>query len=164
MSDPFLGEIRIFAFNFAPSGWAICNGQLLPIAQYNALFALLGTTYGGNGTNNFQLPDLQGRAPMHYGQGPGLGNYVQGELVGSESVTLTVNEMPAHSHGTSGASVQTSDRPDGLAPAPGGSYGAPASFMASTETVGGTQAHNNMQPSLVLNFCIATTGIFPSRS
>jgi len=164
MSDAFMGEIRIFASNFAPNGWALCNGQLLPINQNTALFSLLGTTYGGNGTTNFQLPDLQGRAPMHFGQGTGLGEYVLGEPVGTETVTLTINEMPTHSHGTSGASAQTSDRPDGLALAPGGSYGTPASYMANTEAVGGNQAHNNMQPSLVLNFCIATSGIYPSRS
>jgi len=169
--NPFLGEIMLFAGNFAPNGWALCNGQLLPINQNTALFSLLGTTYGGNGQTTFALPDLRGRAPVHFGQGPGLSNFSQGQLAGEENHTLIATEMPAHTHVAHGdAANGTSDTPTGLLPArnPGGipAYGAGAgallanTFLANT---GGSQPHNNMQPYLVLNYCIAMSGIFPSR-
>ena len=169
MSEPFIGEIRIFGFNFAPRGWALCNGQLLSIAQNTALFSLLGTMYGGNGQTTFGLPDLRGRVPVHFGQGPGLSNYSQGEVAGSETVTLTQNQAPAHSHlvaASNGAADST--RPAGKVPATGGGYAAAGdgSTMnpAMVNSSGGSQPHENIQPYLVLNFCIAVAGIFPSRN
>ena len=129
MSEPFLGEIRIFGFNFAPQGWALCNGQLLPIAQNTALFSLLGTTYGGNGQTTFALPNLQSRVPLHQGQGPGLSQYYIGQSAGSETVTLTSNEMPIHNHQVGAASAPTSKSPSGAVPAytsTGSSYGTTA--------------------------------------
>jgi microcystin-dependent protein len=168
MSESFLGEIRIFSFQFAPHGWAMCNGQLLPINQNQALFALLGTTYGGNGQTTFALPNLQARLPMHIGNG-----HVQGEAAGETSHTLTTQEMPAHSH-VANANKTTSDSlsPAGkfwgtdtagdspYAPAPNGFHLSPT----AVSTAGGSQPHNNLAPSLVLNFCIALVGIFPSRN
>jgi microcystin-dependent protein len=170
MADPFVAEIRIFPFNFAPTGWAFCDGQLLPLSQNTALFSLLGTTYGGNGKSNFALPDLQGRAPMHPGQGPGLSLHDLGETGGSETVTLLESEIPAHSH----APRATQDDDDSTIPV-GNCYGqlsvqfaAPANLVAmAPETLapaGGDQPHNNMQPYLTLNFCIALQGVFPPRS
>lgn len=169
MSAPFLGEIRIFPYNFAPRGWAQCDGQLLSIAQNTALFSLLGTTYGGNGTTTFGLPELRGRVPMHRGQGPGLSNYDLGQISGTETVTLTQSNMPAHGHlasANNGAASAT--RPAGNFPAGGGSYATAsdgstlnAAFIQNT---GGNQPFNNIQPYLVLNFCIAQEGIFPSRN
>ena len=169
--NPFVGEIMMFAGNFAPVGWGLCNGQLLAIAQNQALFSLLGTTYGGNGQTTFALPDLRGRAPIHFGQGPGLSNYPQGQVAGEENHTLIATEMPTHTHVAHGDPANgTSDTPTGLLPArnPGGTpaYGAAASAqLAGTylATAGGSQPHNNMQPYLVLNYCIALTGVFPSR-
>lgn len=169
--NPFIGEIMMFAGNFAPTGWALCNGQLLSIAQNTALFSLLGTTYGGNGQTTFALPDLRGRAPIHFGQGPGLSNYSQGQLAGEENHTLLATEMPTHTHvARADAANGTSDTPTGMFPArtPGGTpaYGAgSAAQLASTflATTGGSQPHNNMQPYLVINYCIALTGVFPSR-
>ena len=168
MAEPFLSEIRIFSFNFPPKGWAFCNGQLLPINQNQALFALLGTTYGGNGQTNFALPNLQGRAPIHEGSGHTLG-----EAAGSSAVTVTQQQLPQHIHFAQGVS----DVADG--PSPVGNlcaavdtavfeavYTDPAALVAMAPqaigNVGGSQAHTNMMPYLVLNFCIALQGIFPS--
>src|SRR3989454_10113580 len=171
--DPFVAEIRIFPFNFAPKGWAWCDGQLMPLSQNTALFSLLGTTYGGDGKSNFALPDLQGRAPMHPGQGPGLSLHDLGETSGSETVTLLESEIPAHSH-----NVMANTAPaDNNAPAPNfvlaqstgtNAYTslAPNGLMSFNSLVpaGGGQPHNNMQPYLTLNFCIALQGVFPPRT
>jgi microcystin-dependent protein len=172
MSEPFIAEIRIFTFNYAPRSWAQCNGQLLPIQQNSALFSLLGVTYGGNGTTNFALPNLQGQVPMFWGQGPGE-NHVLGETGGSSTVNLLTTEMPAHSHTMTvfSAAAPSSTSPDNQYLAEGACkpYG---SSTLETNTVlnpqavsvaGGSQPHNNMMPSLVVNFCIALQGIFPSR-
>ena len=166
-SDPFISEIQIFAFDFPPRGWAQCNGQLLPIAQNQALFSLLGTTYGGNGQTNFALPNLQGRVPMHIG-----GGLVQGQSGGETSHTLTIPEMPAHTHQVSGTSSTVSQ------PSPGGNLwanGAQGKSYTNTAAngtmnagsignTGGSQPHENMSPYLTLNICIALQGIFPSRN
>ncbi|ALW89041.1 phage tail protein [Deinococcus actinosclerus] len=167
MAEPFLAEIRLTSFNFAPRGWALCNGQLLPINQNQALFSLLGTTYGGNGTTNFALPNLQGRMPIHAGTG-----YNQGQAGGEVNHTLTLTEIPQHTH-TVQASSQAGSTPVPTgavlaAPAHGGNmYGAgpaAAALISSTVAVtGGSQPHMNMQPSLVLNYIIALVGIYPSR-
>lgn len=169
--DPFVAEIRIFPFNFAPRGWAWCDGQLLPLSQNTALFSLLGTTYGGNGKSNFALPDLQGRAPMHPGQGPGLSLHDLGETGGSETVTLLESEIPAHSHGFRGSSqLGLENIPTGQNWAMGDGvnlYAAPnpAVSMApeSLAPAGGDQPHNNLQPYLTFYFCIALQGVFPPR-
>lgn len=171
MADPFVAEIRIFPFNFAPTGWAFCNGQLLPISQNTALFSLLGTTYGGNGQTTFALPNLQGIAPMFWGQGPGLSLHDLGETGGSETVTLLQSEIPAHSH-----SVLASEA-DGTERGPGGQlfaggigismFQTPGPLVALSQNAvtptGGNLPHNNMQPYLTLNFCIALQGVFPPR-
>lgn len=173
----------MFGFNFAPQGWLMCNGQTLPISQYQALFALLGTQYGGNGTTTFQLPNLQSRVAVHQGQGLGLSLYVIGEQTGTENVTLLASQMPPHNHpvncngsatgrggGTFGASVGETpvNNFPGLAASPSNAvYAATSSAnMAPTMigNVGGGQPHSNLQPLLVVNFCIAFQGIFPSRS
>src|SRR5690242_5353627 len=167
MAEPFLSEIRIFSFQFAPKGWALCNGQLLPINQNQALFSLLGTTYGGDGRVNFGLPDLQGRTPIHEGSGHTLG-----ERGGEPGHTLAISEIPTHTHTLNGTSSAGS-----LVIAAGNLPGTSASQMyqapdnnlvamnpASIPNVGGSQAHPNMQPALVLNFCIALQGIFPSQN
>lgn len=175
MAEPFLGEIRMFAFNFAPEGWALCNGQTLPISQNSALFALIGTYYGGNGTTTFSLPNLQSSVPIHQGQGPGLSPYVMGEVGGIENVTLLTNQIPAHTH-----LVQCNTG--------GGNQASPASGYPAVESTGtsldynsgntsgtymnptmnalagGGQPHQNLQPFLVVSFCIALQGIFPSRN
>lgn len=169
MSEPFLAEIRIFAGNFAPRGWAFCNGQLLPIAQNTAVFSLLGTTYGGNGQTTFALPDLRGRVPVHPGQGPGLSVFDLGQVGGAESTTLTVNQMPAHSHVAGATQVaSTASRPSGNVPAAGGAYGTPpdgsALNSAFIRNTGGNQPFDTHQPYLGLNFIIALQGIFPSRN
>jgi microcystin-dependent protein len=174
MADQFLAEIRIFAGNFAPSEWAFCNGQLLPIAQNSALFSLIGTYYGGNGMTNFALPNLQGMAPLQAGQAPGLSQYLLGQVGGEQSVTLLQSEMPLHTHaaqGTTNGGDQTS--PANTVPAlPGISRGATAySTSAANATLaggalspaGGGTPHNNMPPYLTLSFIIALTGIFPAR-
>lgn len=177
MANPFVAEIRIFPFNFAPVGWAMCDGQILPISQNTALFSLLGTTYGGNGTSNFALPNLQGYAPMFNGQGPGLSDHFLGETGGSETVTLTASEVPVHDHTTFAQNgTGTSTNLSGNLPAipsvnprfPHQMYTTAAANVSmvdgSVASVGGGQPHNNMQPYLVLNFCIALQGVYPSRT
>lgn len=172
MSDPFVAEIRIFPFNFAPKGWAMCNGQLLPISQNTALFSLLGTFYGGDGKSTFALPDLQGSAPMHQGQGPGLSEYFVGQAGGSETVTLIQSEIPAHAHQASGVSGSGPTSPAnnawgtaaGRTPPPTYVDGSPNVVMGNALSIAGSSLpHNNMQPYLTLNFCIAMQGIFPPR-
>ena len=175
MADPLVAEIRIFPFNFAPKGWAFCDGQLIPLSQNTALFALLGTTYGGHGKTNFALPDLQGRAPMHPGQGPGLSLHDLGETGGSETVTLLESEIPAHPHSMSAnafpANLQAPSATRSLAESAGGiAYKPPAGATTTTmasESVppaGGGLPHNNLQPYLTCYFCIALQGVFPPRS
>jgi microcystin-dependent protein len=171
MADPFVAEIRIFPFNFAPTGWAFCDGQLLPISQNTALFSLLGTTYGGNGKSNFALPDLQGRAPMHPGQGPGLSLHDLGETGGSDTVTLLESEIPAHAHAMHVSQADGGERiPTGQLLATGigiGQYAAPGALTQLSPNAltpaGGDQPHNNLMPYLTLNFCIALQGVFPAR-
>lgn len=165
MAEPFLSEIRIMSFNYAPQGWAMCNGQFMPINQNQALFSLLGTTFGGNGQTTFALPDLRGCTPIHVGSGHTLG-----EKAGSQAVTLTISQMPAHTHVLNGTTTNgTQLIPTGnlLAPTPNQLYhGLDASAVtlnpATVSNVGGSQAHLNMQPFLTLTFCIALIGIFPS--
>jgi microcystin-dependent protein len=171
--DPYIAEIRILACNFAPRGWAMCNGQLLPIQQNTALFSLIGTFYGGNGTTTFALPNLQGNVPMHAGSGPGLTPRSLGELGGSSSVTLLTSEMPAHPHdlkAVSSVSNRTAPQGNSLARANGATPYAPAgppnTSLSNLALVvaGSGQPHNNMQPYLTLNFCIALQGVFPARN
>jgi microcystin-dependent protein len=177
MSNPFVGEIRIFGFNFAPTGWALCNGQLMPISQNTALFSLLGTTYGGDGKSTFALPNLQGSAPLQQGQGPGLSLYDLGELDGEPSVTLLTSEMPVHTHVPGcldGAGSLTSPAGNVWASAKVGRQGesrysltpgaGPPMSVQEIAPVGGNLPHNNMPPFLVLNFCIALQGVYPPRS
>jgi len=175
MTEPFLGQLAPFAFGFAPKGWAICDGQLLSIAQNTALFSLLGTMYGGNGIQTFALPDLRSRAPMHFGA-----SFVQGESGGEENVTLTINELPAHAHSFNGTSAAANTkRPvtnaafaqstTSAGASPGDSFYAPVGTVVALNAstvgmVGGSQPHTNLQPYLVINWCIALVGIFPSRS
>lgn len=182
MADQFVAEIRIFPFNFAPTGWAMCNGQLLPISQNTALFSLLGTTYGGDGKSTFALPDLQGNAPIQQGQGAGLSDYFLGQASGSDTITLLDTEMPMHNHSFSATTSQgTTQSSSGSQLAEGfaGSKGASSlancysthanlattalSFM-SLSVAGSSFPHNNMMPYLTLNYCIAMQGIFPPRS
>lgn len=174
MADPFVAEIRIFPFNFAPTGWALCNGQLMPISQNTALFSLLGTTYGGDGRTTFALPNLQGMAPLQQGQGPGLSLYDLGQAAGTDSVTLLTSEMPSHSH-----SVGVNSNPGNLqSPASnlilGRSQRANAYQDNTTQNLvtmnanalsvaGGSLPHNNLMPYLTVNFCVALQGIFPPR-
>lgn len=169
MSEPFLGMLAIYGFNFAPRGWAMCNGQILPIAQNTALFSLLGTTYGGNGQTTFALPNLQSRVPVHFGQGPGLSSYDLGQAAGTETVTLNVNEIPAHTHTIAATDADAaSNKPEGNVLASGGSYAPTPNINMAASMVppsgGGNQPHPNIQPYLALNFCIALEGIFPSRN
>ena len=175
MADPFVAEIRIFPFNFPPKGWAWCDGQLLPLSQNTALFSLLGTTYGGNGKSNFALPDLQGRAPMHPGQGPGLSLHDLGETGGSETVTLLESEIPSHSHGLAAvntpANVKIPSPQVMPARSAGGSIYTATNPIPNQTTMapeilapaGGDQPHNNLQPYLTLYFNIALQGVFPPR-
>jgi len=173
MADPFVAEIRIFPFNFAPKGWAFCDGQLLPISQNTALFSLLGTTYGGDGKSNFALPNMQGNAPMAPGQGPGLSLHDLGETGGTEAVALIENEMPQHNHGLMAAVppalLFAPSSATGLARSAGGSAyqtsnaGLVAMNIQAVTQNGNNQPHNNMMPYLTLNFCIAMQGVFPSR-
>jgi microcystin-dependent protein len=170
MADPFVAEIRILTTNFAPRGWAFCHGQLLPISQNTALFSLLGTTYGGDGKSNFALPNLQGRAPMHPGQGPGLALHDLGEVNGAETVTLTPAQMPSHTHQlTADSGAPTTGNPTNAvlaSPAALRKYSAALDLekMAPVGAAGGSQPHNNRQPYLTLNFCIALQGVFPPRN
>jgi microcystin-dependent protein len=174
VADPFVAEIRIFPFNFAPTGWAFCDGQLLPLSQNTALFSLLGTTYGGDGKSNFALPNMQGNAPMHPRQGPGLSLHDLGETGGNETVTLLESEIPAHTHALRANSAS------GDLPTPGPTRAlarsapfiykqpagaAPVQQMApeALAPAGSGLPHNNMQPYLTLNFCIALQGVFPPR-
>ncbi|HEV2882782.1 MAG TPA: phage tail protein [Pyrinomonadaceae bacterium] len=168
MSEPFLSEIRIMSFAFAPKGWALCNGQLMPINQNQALFSLLGTTYGGDGRVNFALPDLRGRTPIHEGSGHTLG-----ERGGEQAHTLTIAELPTHAHVANATSIPATTNTPGsnllLAQSTSSQlYGAPSNVQAmapnAISNVGGSQAHLNMQPFLTLNFCIALQGIFPSQN
>lgn len=167
MAEPFLGEIRIMSFGFAPKGWALCNGQLLPINQNQALFTLIGTTYGGNGQTNFSLPNFQGRVPIHAGQG-----HILGERAGEQVHTLTVNEMPVHTHGlTASGNAAGLDTPNAnvvMAAAGLDLYREPTTLLAMepacVANVGGSLSHNNLQPFRALNFCIALQGIFPSQN
>lgn len=165
MSEPFIGEIRLLGCNFAPRGWAFCNGQLLSIAQNSALFSLLGTTYGGDGIQTFGLPDLRGRVPAGFGQGPGLSNHAQGEKYGAEQVTLSTNQLPPHNHASEAALPESSpatESPDGLVAynqAPGS---AKVSFPGAN--AGGGQPVPVAQPTVAMNFVIALQGIYPSRS
>ena len=174
MADPFVAEIRIFPFNFAPKGWAFCNGQLLPISQNTALFSLLGTTYGGDGKSTFALPDLQDNAPMHPGQGQGLSLYDLGQTGGSQTVTLLESEMPAHNHlvnGSNGpANLQTPSNTAVLGRANNPVYldaDPPTNVVQlapqALSPAGNGAAHNNMMPYLALSFCIALQGVFPPR-
>ena len=176
MADQFLGEIRAVPFNFAPVGWALCNGQILPIAQYTALFSLLGTQFGGNGQSNFGLPNLQGSAPMNQGNGVGLTPRVMGEVAGETAVTLLTTQMPSHSHTAQAGAASTSGAPGPTVVFGGGGRGkqpayapasAPTAVLMSPQAVsmsGGSQPHNNMPPYVTLNFIIAIQGIYPSRS
>ena len=177
MADPFIGEIRMFGGNFGPVGWATCDGQLLPIQQYTALFSILGTTFGGNGTTNFALPDLRGRVPVHVGTGPGLSPYTLGEKTGSERVTLVQNQMPAHTHSANCSSTSATQA------SPGGNIWASPVDSGGGAGTGYTNAGSNgamaptaigmaggglpvpiIQPFLCVTFIIALIGIFPSRS
>jgi microcystin-dependent protein len=163
--DPFVGEIRPCGFNFAPKGWAFCHGQILSLAQNTALFSLLGTTYGGNGTTTFGLPDLRGRSAVGPGQGPGLSLYDLGEQGGAETVTLTAAEVPAHSHAISASTgTQTSSRPTGGYQAAGNSYSATHDVTMAPTNVAGNVAHENRSPYLGTNYIIALQGIYPPRS
>ena len=172
MADPFVAEIRIFPFNFAPTGWAFCDGQLMPISQNTALFSLLGTTYGGDGKSTFALPDMQGNAPMHPGQGPGLSLHDLGERGGSQTVTLLQSEIPAHTHAMrvdtqDNADVQQITNTASFAPASGGPpyQAAPNTSLApeALPPAGGDQPHNHLMPYLTLYFNLALQGVFPPR-
>lgn len=170
MAEPFLAEIRLFSFNFPPKGWAQCNGELLPIAQNQALFSLLGTTYGGDGRTNFALPDLRGRAPVHWGQG-----ILLGEKAGQETHALNISELPAHTHAVKAASsIAAAKTVAGRtwATTAASSYNTQSALLpgdsafqsSATSQVGGSQPHGNLQPYVTINFCIALAGIFPSQT
>jgi microcystin-dependent protein len=165
MGTPFLGEVKLVSFNFPPKGWALCNGQFLPINQNQALFSLLGTMYGGNGQTTFALPDLRGRVPLHRG-----GGFVQGQQGGQTAHTLTISELPAHNHAvlTSGSSADAASPAGGVWANSGRDMyrGTPDTAMApqALSSIGGSQPHENQSPYLVLNFCIALQGIFPSQN
>jgi microcystin-dependent protein len=174
MSNPFVAEIRIFPFNFAPKGWAFCDGQILPLSQNTALFSLLGTTYGGDGKSNFALPNMQGNAPMHPGQGPGLSLHDLGETGGSDTVTLLESEIPSHPHALmENTTTGTKSPPQGnsIARVSGATpylppTGATLAALSSSAVApaGGDQPHNTLMPYLTLNFCIALQGVYPPRT
>ena len=170
MSEPFVGEIRMFAGNFAPRGWAFCDGQLLAVSQNDALFSLLGTLYGGDGRETFGLPDLRGRIPIHAGHGPGLSEHRIGQKGGTEKVNVTVNQLPSHTHPMQGSEAGANQR-EPIGAAPSQSAG-PVYSRRSTDTpmhvqdistVGGSRSHTNIQPFLCIHFIIALVGIYPSR-
>lgn len=172
MSNPFIGEVRLFAGNFAPAGWAFCDGSLVPISEYEALFTLIGTTYGGDGQNTFALPDLRGRVPVHQGAGPGLSNRTIGETGGTETVALTAAQMPAHSHALRGSSAAaTGSSPAGAVLAATGAVNSYSSNAAPTQAMaagalaaqGGGQPHDNMAPFLTVSYIIALFGIYPQQ-
>jgi len=171
--DPFVAEIRIFPFNFAPKGWAVCDGQILPLSQNTALFSLLGTTYGGDGKSNFALPNLQGAAPMHPGQGPGLSLHDLGEAGGTDAVTLLESELPAHTHPLRADTIDPADTnvpspTASLAVSTGGTlYQTSANTQLAPQALtpaGGDQPHNNLMPYLTLTYCIALQGVYPPRN
>ncbi|HIB65315.1 MAG TPA: phage tail protein [Phycisphaerales bacterium] len=173
MASPFIGQIQPYGFNFAPKGWAFCNGDTLQISQYTSLFSLIGVTYGGDAVTTFKLPDLRGRVPIHFGSGPGLSSRTMGEVGGSENVTLTTSQMPMHNH-IVGAVQALGDRAVPVESYPAAdSSGTDRVYSTSSPTTtmganminnaGGNQPHNNMQPYLVFNWCIALYGIYPSR-
>jgi microcystin-dependent protein len=168
MSNPYVGEIRLVGFNFAPLGWAMCDGQILAIAQNDVLFQLLGTTYGGDGVSTFALPDLRGRIPIHMGQGPGTSSYVLGETGGTETVTLASSQLPSHTHTVAAAAGGNDSSASSDMPASGGpdlyaraAGGAPSMSVMPT---GGNQPHDNMAPFVAMNFVIALNGVFPSSN
>jgi microcystin-dependent protein len=176
MSEPFVGEIRMFGFGRVPTGWQACDGSLLPISEYDVLFALIGTTYCGDGVNTFAVPDLRGRLPIHQGQGPGLSNYVIGQVSGTESVTLIPTQMPAHTHSVQATSASATTATPGSSVMPGAISGdtmyatditglaglttAPQSVTAA----GGSQPHENCMPTLTVQYCIAWAGIYPQQN
>jgi microcystin-dependent protein len=176
MSQPYIGEIRMFGFGRTPNGWQACNGALLAISEYDALFALIGTTYGGDGQTTFAVPDLRGRLPIHQGTGPGLSNYVIGQMSGTESVTLIQTQMPAHTHTAVATTAASTATTPGTGLLPGTVSG--DTFYVNTITgntaaamspqmltlAGGSQPHENCMPTLTVQYCIATFGIFPSQS
>jgi microcystin-dependent protein len=174
MADQFIAEIRLFPFNFAPTGWAMCLGQLVSISQYTALFSLLGTNFGGNGTSTFALPNLQGTSPMHWGNGAGLSSYYLGEVAGSATVTLTLGQMPLHNHlimvGEGGSPTNAPSTATYLGQADAARWylpsGTPNVTLAANAIgfAGGSQPHPNQQPYQTLNFCIALSGTYPPRS
>jgi microcystin-dependent protein len=176
MSDPFIGEIRLFAGNYAPYGWAFCDGQIMQIAQNSALFSILGTTYGGDGRTTFALPNLKGRIPLHFGQGPGLTNRALGEAVGSENVSLASNQVPTHGHTAiiQAANAGTTNQPlnnlfgkiarSNIYNTPDASLTNMAEGSVTLANAGGSQPHSNLQPYLTLSFIIAIYGIYPIRS
>ena len=156
--EPFIGQVSLFGFNFCPRGWAAADGQLLDIASNSALFSLFGTIYGGDGRTTFALPDLRGRAPVHVGQGPGLSNYIEGQKGGVETVTLVSNEMPVHNHALTELSNQNGNTPGIVVRNGGGAQ------LTPTTDAGGGAAHENRAPYLVMRYCVALEGIFPSRN
>lgn len=175
MSQPYIGEIRMFGFGprGAPTDWQACDGTLLPIAQYDALFALIGTTYGGDGQTTFAVPDLRGRVPVHQGQGPGLSNYVIGQKAGTEVVTVLPTQMPAHTHTAMASTAAATSVTPGPGLLPGtisgdngyvAAPGTPVSMSAqSTSLAGGSQPHENCMPTLTVQYCIATVGVYPTQ-
>lgn len=176
MSQPYVGEIRMFGFGRTPNGWQACDGSLLSIAEYEVLYVLLGTTYGGDGQSTFAVPDLRGRLPIHQGQGPGLSNYVIGQVSGTETVTLTTQQMPSHTHTVLATTAAANTGNITAAVIPGAvsgetmyatdtTGGAPFTVApVSVTTAGGSQAHENTMPTLTVQYCIAWAGIFPSQS